>query len=1161
MAAYAQATSGGIRGVVTDVNGAVVPNAPVVATNLATGVEYKTTTTGEGVYSIPRIPPGKYSIQIEVQGFKKASVQDLEVTVGRDSVVDVQMEPGAVSETVTVTASGELRIEKDTAQISSKFSGRSITDLPINVGGGGLDRIALAMPGVTPGIAANVNSNGTQLSVNGNRTRANNFSIDGVDNNDLSIGGPNYFVRNKDLVEEFQVITNNFSAEYGRNAGAIVNIVSKQGGNDFHGALTWYHQDNKLFNSLTNLEKRAGQENPSPNLNNIFTYGIGGPIIREKLFFFTAAEIRRNPGLADLRTTALAPTPAGIQALKAAFPNNGAIQYYADNSAFALGSPEIRTDVAQSTVTIGGVVVPMAAVRRVQSVPDNRKEFNQRVDYNMTDKHRIWGRWFYQNSPGKNFLLGVAGFSGDQPSKSVQLGGGWTWNVSTRAVNEFRFNYSKLDVLFGGGCEPATPGCIPDPLLIDQALTNIAPLFTAANGAGILGVGPATNLPQGRTVEAYQFTDNYNLTVGRHQLKIGADIRRLRNQAPFLPFVNGQFQFANTTQFANNAAGAVNVALGPAALKYTEWDQFYYVQDDWRIRPNLTVNIGLRYENTGQPINLLNDITVARESDPNEAFWRQDVPLERKVVPRIPTDGNNWAPRVGFVWSPQFKDGFLHKLFGDNDATVIRGGYGFSYDAAFYNLLLNISTSSPLVFATTTQIPVPNAVPTGDVVRGAAVDAGAIRFNTFDPSFFNRTLVTDGFRSPYIQQWSLGIQRQMSSNYVLEVRYVGNHQVGLFQTINPNPFMGNLVNGFSRTFRNVAGGPVQTMNFRGFAELFPGVSPLTCVNNPATADNEAACNGRLQEFGVARERINGAQATYNGLQARFEGRLRNWLNYGASYAWSHTLDNSSEVFQFNGGNSNVVSQNPLDRTGGEKSHSGFDFRHVFSAFWVWDIPVYRDQKGVVGHLLGGWQLNGIFRMQPGVRWNPIQLTSSRNPYEDSGFQAFTAGALSQMRPFFGNLNAPLTSVGITDVDACLFYAKCGTSAGQPLFNASPTGFYLFNDLNKAVPVFTPVTPNDVRFIVNGPGAAQRFGSPFGNVPRNFLTGDRVEALDFSVFKTTRVTERIAIQYRLNLFNALNHPNFGIPNSIQLDQAGNTFGNFQENNGGRRTIEMALRVTF
>jgi outer membrane receptor protein involved in Fe transport len=1174
--AFAQATSGGLRGVVSDVNGAVVPNAPIVATNMATGVEYKTTATGEGIYSIPRIPPGKYSISVEVQGFKKAAVNEIDVTVGRDTVVDIAMEPGAVSETVTVTASGDVRIEKDTAQISAKFSGRSITDLPINVGGGGLDRIALAMPGVTPGINANVNANGTQLSVNGNRTRANNFSIDGVDNNDLSIGGPNYFVRNKDLVEEFQVITNNFSAEYGRNAGAIVNIVSKQGTNDFHGAVTWYHQDNKIFNSLTNIERRRGDENPAPSLNNVFTYGVGGPILREKLFFFTAGEIRRNPGLADLATTSVAPTPEGISLLKSAFPNNAAIQYFADNSAFALGigNPEIRTDRPLTTINVGGTLIPMAAVRRVAPVPDNRKEFNQRVDWNMSDRNRIWGRWFYQSTPGKNFLLNVAGFAGDQPSKSVQLGGGWTSNLSARAVNEFRFNYSKLDVLFGGGCEPATPGCIPDPTQIDLALTNITPLFPDSAGNGVLSIGPATNLPQGRVVEAFQFTDDYNLTVGRHQMKIGADIRRLRNHAPFLPFVNGQFQYANTTQFANNSAPAVNVALGPAALKYTEWDKFFYFQNDWRIRPNLTLNLGIRYEHTGQPINLLNDITVERESNPSEAFWRSDVPLERKVVPRIPTDNNNWAPRVGFVWNPEFKDGILSKIFGDDD-TVIRGGYAVSYDAAFYNLLLNISTSSPLVFSTTiNNFAVPSNVPTGDVVRGAAVDAGAIRFNTFDPAFFNRTLVKEDFRSPYIQQWSLGLQRQLGPNYVLEARYVGNHQVGLFQTINPNPFMGNLINGFSRGFRRVALGPDQTMGFRGFSELFPGVSPLTCLNDPATPDNEAACNGRLSEFGVARERINGAQATYHGLQSRFEGRWSNWLNYGASYAWSHTIDNSSEVFQFNGGNSNVVAQNPLDITRGEKSHSGFDFRHVFSAFWVWDIPYKMDQKGWVGKLLGGWQLNGIFRMQPGTRFNPLHQSTARNPYEDNGFQAFVAGSLSQMRPFFGNLNAPLTSVGITDVDACLFYAKCGSSGGGttgrpvlPTFIPSPTGFYLLNDLNRtgpggvAAPVFTPITPNDVAFIVNGPGAAQVFGTPFGNIPRNFFTGDRVESLDFSVFKTTRITEQVAIQYRLNMFNALNHPNFGIPNSLLLDAAGTTFFNFQENSGGRRTIEMALRITF
>ncbi|HZM89005.1 MAG TPA: carboxypeptidase regulatory-like domain-containing protein [Blastocatellia bacterium] len=1165
--ASAQATAGGIRGVVLDVNGAVVPSAPVIATNIATGVEYKATATGEGLYAIPRIPAGQYKITVQVQGFKKADYQNVEVSVGRDVVVDVTLEPGAVSESVTVTGTTEVLIEKDTAQISARFRGRAITDLPINLGGGGLDRIALAMPGITSGIGANVNANGTQISANGNRTRANNFTIDGVDNNDLSIGGPNYFVRNKDLVQEYQVITNNFSAEYGRNAGAIINIATKQGGNGFHGAVTWYHQDNKIFNTLTNIERRRGDKNPTPNLINIFDYGVGGRIIKDKLFFFTAAEIRRNPGLFDVSTTSYAPTSAGIALLKSSFPGNNAIQYYANNSAFAIGSPQVRSDVAQTTITLNGISIPMAAVRRVQPQPDNRKEFNQRVDYNMTDKNRFWGRWFYQNTPGINFLLGVDGFSGNQPSKSVQLGGGWTNNTTSRSVNEFRFNYSKLDVLFGGGCEAATPGCIPVPTDIDKGLTNLTFNFTAANGGTVLGVGPATNLPQGRIVESFQFTDNYDMTIGRHQMKVGADIRRLRNQAPFLPFVNGQFIYSTvsgqppTVQLANNAAGSVNVALGPAALRYTEWDKFFYVQDDWRIKPNFTLNLGIRYENTGQPINLLNESSSERESDNAQAFWRQNLPLEARVIPKIPTDKNNWAPRFGFVYTPQFKSGLLNKLFGDDD-TIIRGGYGISYDAAFYNLLLNISTSSPFVFSTTVNnFAVPDPIPTGDKVRAAAVAAGAIKFNTFDPRFFNRTVVNTDFRSPYIEQWSFGLQRQFSKNYVLEARYVGNHQVALFQTVNNNPFMGNLINGFTRPYRDPGGTTNKTLSFRGFPGLFPGVTPLVCTDNPATADNEGVCNGRLFPTGVARNRINGAQALYHGLQTRLEGRLRNWLTYGASYTWSHTIDNSSEVFQFNGGNGNVVAQNPLDVTRGERSHSGFDVRNVFNAFWVWDIPVMRSQKGVLGHLLGGWQLNGVLGVRNAVRWNPLQQSTTRNPYEDNAFQNFTASGIGQMRPFSGSPNAPLSTVGITDVDACIFYAKCGASGGVPIFIPSSTGFYLLNDLNKATPVFTAVKPGDVRFIVNGPGAAQVFGTPFGNIARNLLTGDRVENLDFSVFKTTRVTERVSVQYRLNMFNALNHPNFGIPNSIRLDQAGTTFNNYQENSGGRRSLEMALRIMF
>lgn len=1166
--AMAQAVAGGLRGVVTDPNGAVVPNAPVTATNVATGIEFKATATNEGLYAISRIPVGRYTIGVQVQGFKKASYEGVEVAVGRDSVVDITLEPGAVSESVTVTGSSEVLIERDTAQISARFSGRAITDLPINIAGSGLDRIALAMPGITAGIpGANVNGNGTLISANGNRSRANNFTIDGVDNNDLSIGGPNYFVRNKDLVQEYQVITNNFSAEYGRNAGAIVNIVSKQGGNAYHGAVTWYHQDNKIFNTLTNLERRSGQLQPSPNLVNIFDYGVGGPVIiphlfngKEKLFFFTAGEIRRNPGLFDGRTTSYAPTPAGIALLKSSFPTNAAIQYYANNSAFAIGNPDQRADVATTTLTIGTVVVPLAAVRRVQPQPDNRKEFNQRVDYNMTTKNRIWGRWFYQNTPGINFGLGTDGFSYNQPTKSVQAGGGWTYNVSSHSLNEFRFNYSKLDVLFGGGCEAATPGCVPDPTQIDAALTNLQFLFTAANGGTVLNVGPATNLPQGRVVEAFQYTDNYDWTLGRHQLKIGADIRRLRNFAPFLPFVNGNFQYSTTAQLASNAAGNVNVALGPAALKYTEWDKFFYVQDDWRVKPNLTLNLGVRYEHTGQPINLLHNLSVARESS-TDAFWKQTLPVEARTVPATPVDKNNIAPRIGFVYTPQFKSGLFNKLFGSDD-TTIRGGYGMSYDAAFYNLLLNISTSSPFVFSTSiANFAVPNNVPTGDKVRAAAVAAGAIKFNTFDPRLFNRTLVNPTFRSPYIEQWSLGVQRQFSRNYVLEVRYVGNHQVGLFQTINANPQMGNLINGFSKTFRTASSATPVAMAFKGFSQLFPGVTPLTCTDNAATPDNEGICNGRLLPTGVARDRINGAMANYHGLQARFEGRFRGMLTYGASYSWSHTIDNSSEVFQFNAGNGNVVAQNPLDITRGERGNSGFDVRQVFSTYWVWDIPVKKNQKGVVGHLLGGWQINGVLAARNGAHWNPLQQSTTRNPYEDNAFQAFTAGSLSQMRPFSGSPTAPNGSVGITDVDACLFYVKCGGTTALPIFLPSPTGFYSMNDLNKATPVFTAVKPTDVRFIINGPGAAQVFNTPFGNIGRNTFNGDPIANVDGSVFKTTRVTERVSVQYRLNFFNAFNHPNFGTPNSPRLDQAGTTFFNFVENSGGRRQMEMALRIMF
>src|SRR5262245_7707619 len=527
MIALAQSATGGIRGIVTDATGASLANSTVVAKNLATGVEVRTTATNEGFYSIPRILPGVYTVVVEASGFKKSEVTNVEVSVGKDVVVDIKLEPGAISEVVTVAGGSEALVEKDTVQISTTFEQKKVQELPVNIPGRGLDRIALLTPGVTVGFG-NVNGNGVTLSANGQRARSNNFTIDGVDNNDLSIGGPNYFVRNPDVVGEYQIITNNFSAEYGRNQGAIVNIVSRSGTNSYHGAVGWDHLDQKNFDSLTNLERKVadktkpGTLNPAPSLDNIFTYGVGGPVIKDKIFFYTTGYFRRNPSLVNLASTTLAPTPAGVSALKAAFPNNAAIQYYADFSAFSLplGNPTVIT-LSPTKMRIGTTDVEMATVQRLVPRNNRQDEYTVRGDANLSERHRLWGRYFWQDAPGVDQLAGADGFTGDQPAQSKQIGGGWNWTVTTRFNNEFRFNYSKLFVLFGGGSTGGN-GQIPHPDEIDTALANLTPNFQVG-GIGLLAVCPATNLPQGRSVEAYQFTDNVSLTYGNHQLKAGFD--------------------------------------------------------------------------------------------------------------------------------------------------------------------------------------------------------------------------------------------------------------------------------------------------------------------------------------------------------------------------------------------------------------------------------------------------------------------------------------------------------------------------------------------------------------------------------------------------------------------------------------------------------------
>lgn len=1174
----AQATTGTLKGTVVDPNGAAIAGAAVTVKNEATGIEVTSTSNSEGAFSFTNLIPGKYSVTVAPSsGFKTKTTTGVDVRLGQETDIKVDLAIGVPSETVTITGNTE-EIVQTSSQISSSFETRKVEELPSNAAGSGIDTLALLAPGVVPGFG-NVNGNGVTLSVNGNRARANNFTLDGTDNNDLSLGGPNLFVDNQDAVAEFQIITNNYSAQYGRNQGAIVNIVTKSGSNTWHGSAFEFHRNSSALDAMTNQERAEPSRSQRDKfISNVFGGTVGGPIVKNKAFFFFDGQLIRQRQQLAFAAGNPAITSAGLATLAAAFPGNPAIGALVNQGVFKL-QPTARANPNNPTGTVcfprdpalactgaNAVIVPTAFPIYDLALPFDEKHYGIRGDFNPTSKDSFNAKWRYQQSPETGFVSQSNGFFGDIPFASKNLNGAWTHQLGTHGVNEFKAAWQKLSVLFGGGCTDPLTGCILNPTEIGNAFTNITFTGITITGATMQSLGPATNLPQGRQVRVAQISDAVNWTTGKHTLNFGVDFRDLGNSVPFLPNFNGAFRFNSTARIVQNFPNFVTLAGGTSTINYKERDQFYFFQDDFKVKENLTLNLGIRYEYTGQPINTLNEISSAREANAATALWRQNLAIENRIVPRLPADTNNWAPRLGFAWSPRFGEGkFAKALFGDNDATVIRGGFSMAYDPAFYNILLNVSTSAPMVFLNTInntgtaaapgfRLP---ASPTGDVVRTAL--GGFLQKNTFDPRLLSQTQVGADFHSPLSRQWSFGIQRQINRNNVAEVRYVGNRGIGLFQTVNRNPDIGNLARGFNF---DIFTGPPGAPFFPGFPGLIPaGVAPLTCVNDAATPDNEAACNNRIVPGrGLIRSRENTGESWYHGLQTRYNGRLFNQLTLGVSYTFSKTLDNASEIFSFG---EIAIAANPFDLTGQEKGLSGNDRRHASAANFIWDVPMYKDQKGLVGHVLGGWQLNGTFNLASGRTFTPSQFFNVLGlpAYQDVGFTNAFFG-FDNIRGFVSNRNAPRDTVAITDIDAYLIFL--------PTFVPTPSHLYSLNDLN-ATGTLRPVNASDVRYILNMPGAAKYTGNPFGNIPRNAERGPALNVLNIGIFKNTRLKENVRLQLRAELFNALNHPNpsFGVSGETDLpdtfiDDAGvpgSRFNRKEDITLSSRRVQFGLRLIF
>jgi hypothetical protein len=1047
-------------------------------------------------------------------------------------------------------------------------------------------------------------------------------------------------------VQEFQVITNNFSAQYGRNQGAIINIVTPHGTNTFHGTSFLFHQDNRNLNSLNNQEKASGQLLPNRSLYNVFGGTFGGPIPlprfgeggpaytsgKDRFFVWGGYQGVRNPSITTNSTTTLAVIGSELPRLLATFPGNNVISTIATYSPFAIpgaipntfvtgtgvqalintnapnlvaGCPRAIALGAPAPTGTGGAACPAyanlgpflingpydvlnfgtatapllfqgAQYQRDQSTAYNENYYTVRFDFKATKKDDITVRYLQQISAAQNALqTTTSGFNGNIPAGSKNMGVSWIRQLSNTMVNDFHASYNRINVEFGGGCTTGTPGCIPGPAEIGVALANITfpvALGLTKTGSALATIGPATNLPQGRIGKVYQYADNLSWSKGKHSFLFGAEYKHLTELAPFLPNYNGAYSFNSQARIVNNAPVSVAITGGNPLLLFPENDQSYFIQDDFKIRSNLTLNLGMRYEYTGQPINILHDQTVLRENGPN-GFFAKTLPLSVRTVPLAPIDKNNWAPRFGFAYSPKF----WKRLFGE-DATVIRGGFSIAYDAAYYNILLNVQNAAPfsaalnisaasLASTTTSPSPLPFN-PTGDVVRAAAAASGVLPLGLLDPTYLSQTKVADDFRSPYSEQWSFGVQHQFGRKHVAEVRYVGTHGVALFQNINANFFVGPLVNGFTKNVL-IPDGPdadllpdTLAVTFPSFAsQLPPGTVSQVCVNDLATLFiDESACNNRQFRTAGVTTRANTAQSIYHSLQARYNGRfMKDSMTVGASYTFSKTIDDASEIFAFGGGDIlSPSAQNPFCVNRCERGRSGLDRPHAFSANFIYDSPWMREQRGVLGHILGGWQLNGTFIVTSGGVFTPGQ---SGNGTIGLGNTYLTAGD----RPFLTNASVDRRLVGISQLDA-FFLGKIGVVT-------DPNGFISLTALN-ATNTIVSITPSQVKYIFNGPGAAKIFGTPFGSAGRGIERGPIFNQLNMGVFKNINVWERVKLQLRAEGFNVLNHPQPGIGStvtggtshlpSINVNNAGVSgaaFGETANQTYARRVIQVGARISF
>jgi hypothetical protein len=1173
--ARAQEATAKIVGTVTDQQGAVVPGVRIAVTNTATNVTNTTTSGKDGFYQILDLPIGTYHVSARHQGFRTAEATTTRLEINQSLRVDFHLEVGSVNEQVTVEGQG-TGVETVNPTIGQSVTERPIVNMPLN--GRDVLTLALLQPGVTDDNPDDTSAT-HGFNIAGGRTDSITYLLDGGINNDLIDNGA-VLDPNPDAIAEFRILTSNYTAEYGRNGAGIISVVTKSGTNKLHGsAFDFVRNTDFDANAYFNIQQGLPRNNLKRNQ---FGGTLGGPIVKDRLFFFASYQGQRQVET-DVEGLQTVFTPAELngnfsQAANGS-PDPNVAAFLAANPYFQ-SKPALAADAIIDPTKIDPAAAAYIATGLVPSSPsgtlfpsgraqNNNNELTGKIDFEITSKDKLSGTVGGIRNPQLEPFGGfpgtessdVAGFPATFQTNSYFLNVAYTRTLSTEKLNELRFTGQRRTSLSE---QPVSNMPTISAFGIASDLPNGPPYMSFDNG---LTFGPDQAGPAHFAGNTYGISETFTWVRGRSTWKFGAGYSEYQQNTLFGFFTDSNFSYlgqaafgvGSGNSFADFLLGAPNNLFeGPNARNNIRSKSTYgFAQDEWRVRPNLTLTLGLRYEYSSPKVDTEGRTFSIIPGDQSTRFPNAPLGLVFPGDRGAPSgvnfpDKDNFAPRIGFAWSPR-----------SGSKTSVRGGFGIFYDVLkgednlqfngappFYSepfvtypclqgpmLALNCLPDTPVQPAATTAgfpfysqpwassttpfsaNPFPSQPPNPTTAFNSCSSTGSIcpYFNFLPFGGGSIFFVDPHLHTPYDYQYNLSIEQQVATGTVFELNYVGSSSKGLTSLEDVNPFDLNTVTG-------------------------PNPNPTRILNENQNAALTAFCSVNdggpaICPLSAADEFANVSFAGFNSMEASLtkqngENRYIGNTYFTLAYTWGHSIDNAS-------GFRNRDSQVPYYNIGAFRASSDFDVRNRITFSGGWDLPFAKTwgsgPSWVVNRVLKGWSLYPIFSWRTGF---PLSINSELGvdpeiPGPSGAGDAFLANAdyapgVSKITLFNPRHTRSCTNPNTLQVDTGNLYFGCGAFVAL--------------------------------------SGTTNFADPYGDTGRDFFRGPGRTNLDLALAKNTAFTERVNLELRLEAFNVFNHAEFANPDT-NLDSG--TFGQISSTTLGtgvtalqtQRIVQVAGRLTF